>query len=89
MQLKPKYELLDLIEGETVTVFLEKEQKTIPKALTPFTPSLKGNILKLTLGKTHTWNEVLTALANSKLKIKTVETQKNKLEDVFMRLTRK
>lgn len=46
-------------------------------------------MLKLTLGKNHTWNEVLTALAASKLKIKRMETQKNKLEDVFMRLTKK
>ncbi len=80
--------LMGLFEEERVTLYLSDEIKKIPSSLMDYRPSLKGKKLSLSLTSEATWEEFLIVLARIKLPIKKIETHKNKLEEIFIQLTK-
>ena len=83
--LDSKNNLLKLLEGERLCLTLKEEIK-IPANLKKYNVVLNGKIMTIALdSKKDHWETVLADIQG--LPIEKMETQKNKLEDVFIHLT--
>jgi len=86
------HKLMDNLESSVIQIYLEKKIDKVPEKLKAYSPQLSKDktILKLCFNKTeHSYNELLKAITATKLKISNIQTSQNKLEDVFIKLTRK
>jgi len=81
--------LLHLLEGETLTLHLEKPLAKIPKALAHYTVVLNQNTLTFSLKPKDSLSQLLADVTSARLSIVKLETTQNKLEDVFLHLTKK
>ncbi len=86
------HKLLDKLESSVMQLYLEKPIEKIPEKLMKYSPALSkdNTVLKLFFNKAeHSYNELLKAITTTKLQITNIQTTENKLEDVFLKLTRK
>ena len=82
--------LLRLLQGETMTVFLEKPLEKVPKILTKYSVVLNQHTMVFSLDpKQSSITPLLEDLLQAHLSIVKIESSKNKLEDVFLHLTKK
>jgi ABC-2 type transport system ATP-binding protein len=89
IKLDLKSNLLNLLEQEKVKVYLKEELKTVPSSLLEFNHTLDKQTITFSINpQKQEWEKLLAALNKTNLSILKFETYQNKLEDIFIQLTR-
>ena len=83
-------ELLKTLDEEVFVLDLKNELKEVPKRFSQYSPNLvDGNTLELSVKANESLNEIFSILDEKWVKILSMRNKSNRLEQLFIRLTKK
>ena len=85
--LDEKKNLLKVLESERINVYLGTKLTKIPHLLEKYHPALENNLLSFFVAA-NSWSTILADLQKANVDIERLETQRNKLEDIFIHFTK-